>query len=125
MGFIVLLGAFLAAGNTSDCWPTRSSGMEHRRESGVAGAVHGAHAVLSHSTEYKKDRQRTSCTATIRLIGPPLGLGAAGNVQGGFAHSFSKGSAKGYKYEFAQGKRRPLRHLDVLIDMRELKRWRE
>jgi hypothetical protein len=33
---------------------------------------------------------------------------------------------KGYKYEFAQGKQEPAAgSYDVLIDMRELRRWRE
>jgi hypothetical protein len=39
---------------------------------------------------------------------------------------FPKGVLKGYKYEFAQGKQEPAAgSYDVLIDMRELRRWRE
>jgi len=39
---------------------------------------------------------------------------------------FPKGVPKGYKYEFAQGKEVPAEGTyDVLIDMRELRRWRE
>jgi hypothetical protein len=39
---------------------------------------------------------------------------------------FPKGVPKGYKYEFAQGKQEPAADTyDVLIDMRELRRWRE
>jgi hypothetical protein len=39
---------------------------------------------------------------------------------------FPKGVPKGYKIEFAEGKEAPAEGAcDVLIDLRELKRWRE
>jgi len=55
---------------------------------------------------------------------PPTGLGAAGNVRGGFAHSFPKGVPKGYKSNSLKAKRRPLKALRRPHRYAELKRWR-
>ncbi len=127
MGLIVLAAVILAAWNTSE-----SLAKPQAREwSIVRDAVRNAR--FTEKTRFFFIQPTVEDRSTDLVHGDEFGSMSALSewvpqemFKAGLRIRFPKGVPKGYKIEFAQGKEVPAEgSYDVLIDMRQLKRWRE
>ncbi len=127
MGLIVLTGAILAAWNTSELLAKPQS----REWNIVREAVVRAHytekirfflvepSIEDRSTDLMHSDEFGSLSTNSDWVPQEM-------FKAGLRIRFPKGVPKGYKIEFAQGKEAPAEGAcDVLIDLRQLRRWRE
>ena len=127
MGLIVLVAAFLAGWNTSESlakpqareWSivreavVKARYTEHVRFYLIEPSIEDRSTDLVHSDEFG------SLSTDSDWVPQEM-------FKAGLRIRFPKGVPKGYKIEFVQGKAAPADGTyDVLIDLRELKRWRE
>ncbi len=127
MGAIVLLAAILAGWNTSELL----SKPQSREWSIIRDAV--VQARFTEMTRFYLIQPTIEDRSTDLVHSDEFGSLSTDSdtvpqemFKAGLRKRFPKGVPKGYKYEFAQGRAVPAEGTyDVLIDMRELKRWRE
>jgi hypothetical protein len=127
MGLIVLVGAILAAWNTSELLAK----PQNREWNIVRDAV--LKARYTEKTRFYVIEPAVEDRSTDLMHSDEFGSLSSGSpgipqemFKAGLRLRFPKGVPKGYKIEFAEGKEVPAEGAcDVLIDLRELKRWRE
>ena len=127
MGVIVLFAAIMAAWNTSELLAK----PQVREWNIVRDAV--LKARFTEKTRFFLIQPGIEDRSTDLVHADEFGSLSTGSdwvpqemFKAGLRIRFPKGVPKGYKYEFTQGREMPAEgSYDVLIDMRELKRWRE